>query len=224
MSHHRILDDEELAEVLRNNQKWVADEKARDPKYFERVGGPQKPQFLWIGCADSRVPANEIIGLGPGEVFVHRNVGNQVPATDLNSHAVLEYAVGHLNVKDIIVTGHYDCGAVRASLKQQDLGLIEEWLRPIRDVYRLHGASLDLIEDEDTRHRRLVELNAIETCVNVYKAGVVQRKRMQTLKETGTAYPRIHALVFDPKEGILNPLPLNLKRTMGSYQHIYNLY
>ena len=218
------VDDDSLAEILKNNKKWVADETAKDPKYFERVGGPQKPQFLWIGCADSRVPANEIIGLGPGEVFVHRNVGNQVPATDLNSQTVLEYAVGQLDVKDIIVTGHYDCGAVRASLQRQDLGLIEVWLRPIRDVYRLHLSSLDLIEDDELRYRRFVELNVIENCVNVLKAGVVQRRRAKTQETTGTAYPRIHALVFDPKNGILQKLPLNLNRAMGGYKHVYELY
>jgi carbonic anhydrase len=216
--------DDNLDALLDNNKKWVEEMKKDDPSYFDKVGAPQKPRYLYIGCADSRVPANQIIGLGPGEVFVHRNVGNLVPATDLNSLSVIEYAVGHLHVKDIIVTGHYDCGAVRAALKTQDLGMIENWLRCIRDVYRLHGDQLDMIEDDEERHRRLVEINVVETCMNIFKTGVVQRKRIQTANEEGGAYPRIHALVFDPKVGILNKLPINFKRRMGNFKHIYDLY
>ena len=162
----------------------------------------------------------------PGEVFVHRNVGNLVVGSDLNVLSVLEYAVQHLNVQHIIVTGHYDCGAVRASTKKQDLGLLENWIRTIRDVYRFHHVELDAIPDEEAKHRRLVELNVMEQCLTIYKTAVVQRKRKETFenKTSDFAYPRIHAMVFDPKVGILNRIPVNFKETVADFRHIYDLY
>jgi carbonic anhydrase len=186
----------------------------------------QKPKFLYFGCSDSRVPANSILGLGPGEVFVHRNIANMVPTNDLNALSVLEYAVAHLGVKDIIVAGHYDCGGVRAATKRQDLGLLEHWLRLIRDVYRLHKDHLDHIANLEERHHRLVELNVIEQCLNLYKTGVVQRKRLETAAATGGAeiYPRIHAMVFNPGEGILKKLDVNFEQRVGSLEHIYSIY
>jgi len=195
-----------------------------------------------------------------GELFVHRNVGNLVPGNDLNALCVLEYAVTHLGVTDIIVTGHYDCGAIRASVRRQDLGLLENWLRQIRDVYRLHKDHLNQIEDEEERHLQLVELNVIEQGLNVFKTGPVQRKRLEVkeklLKEmyekgvvraadTGEVvaqlgsevsvtaqlarleeevYPRIHGMVFNPKNGHLKKLPINFAKRVGSLDHIYGLY
>jgi len=225
------------------------------PDFFEKLGKGQAPKYLYFGCSDSRVPATDILGLGPGELFVHRNVGNLVPGNDLNALSVLEYAVAHLGVTDIIVTGHYDCGAVRASTKRQDLGLLENWLRMIRDVYRIHKEHLDQIEDEEARHFQLVELNVIEQCLNLFKTGVVQRKRMdvkeklilelyegvENAADSGQVLsqllsmmhmarleeeiiPRIHGLVFNPKDGSVKKLPINFTKRVGSMDHIYGLY
>jgi carbonic anhydrase len=224
----KVLDDE-IAQLLENNKAWVEESKAKDPDFFKRIGGPQKPKYLYIGCSDSRVPANEILGLGPGEVFVHRNVGNLVVGSDLNTLSVVEFAVQFLGVKHIIVTGHYDCGAVRASMTKQDLGLLENWIRNIRDVHRMHHSVMDQIDDDELRHKRLVELNVVEQCVTLFKTGVVQRKRKEYRESNNSqrgeaVYPAIHAMVFDPKDGILKKLPINFSNIVRNYQHIYNLY
>eukprot|EP00595_Chromulina_sp_UTEXLB2642_P000731 CAMPEP_0196764580 /NCGR_PEP_ID=MMETSP1095-20130614/6464_1 /TAXON_ID=96789 ORGANISM="Chromulina nebulosa, Strain UTEXLB2642" /NCGR_SAMPLE_ID=MMETSP1095 /ASSEMBLY_ACC=CAM_ASM_000446 /LENGTH=260 /DNA_ID=CAMNT_0042120559 /DNA_START=42 /DNA_END=824 /DNA_ORIENTATION=- len=220
-------DDEDahhIDKLLDNNKRWVKHNSENNPDYFAKLGQPQKPQYLYFGCSDSRVPANEILGLGPGEVFVHRNVGNLVPGNDLNALSVLEFAVDHLGVSDIIVTGHYNCGAVKAATATQDLGMLENWLRLIRDVYRLHRDFLDRIPNEQDRHRKLVELNVIEQCINIFKTGVVQRKRIQSKKEPGSkVVPRIHGLVFDTSEGILHRLDVDYSR-VGSLEAIYGLY
>mmetsp|Transcript_33101 Transcript_33101/g.72925 ORF Transcript_33101/g.72925 Transcript_33101/m.72925 type:complete len:292 (+) Transcript_33101:123-998(+) len=238
-SDHSI--DGHVEDILANNKRWVASRLEEDPLFFKTLAKPQKPKYLYFGCSDSRVPANEILGLAAGEVFVHRNIGNLVPGNDLNALSVLEYAVTHLGVTDIIVTGHYDCGAIRAATQRQDLGLLENWLRQIRDVYRLHKDYLDLIDDDEVRHLTLVELNVIEQCLNLYKTGVVQRARQQArqnLREksigTGGAgkgevlekevFPRIHGLVFNPAEGLLKKLPVNFHKRVGSLDHIYGLY
>jgi len=160
------------------------------------------------GCSDARVPANEIMGEDAGSVFVVRNVANMVVNTDFNLMSALQYAVNVLKIPHIIVCGHYDCGGVRASIENVDHAPpLENWLRNIRDVYRLHRHELDAIKDPEQRHRRLVELNVIEQCINLFKTGVVQRMRVQTYKEN-QAYttPRIHACAFDPNTGELNPL------------------
>ena len=182
------------------------------------------------------------VGNRPGEVFVHRNVGNCVPGSDLNVMSVLEYAVAHLKVTDIIVAGHYDCGAVKAALSRQDLGILENWIRHIRDVYRLHQDYLDSIVDSEDRHRSLVELNVIEQCLTIYKTGVVQRTRMnardeflQKLEDNGSEkvsdinkhdeiYPRIHGMVFNPYDGLLVPLKVDLNKRAADFDHIYGLY
>jgi len=166
---------------------------------------------LIAGCADARVPANEIMGLDAGEVFVLRNVANLVVNTDFNLMSALQYAVNVLKVSHIIVCGHYDCGGVRASTKNVDhIAPLENWLRNIRDVYRLHRKELDAVTDPEARHRRLVEINVIEQCVNLYKTGAVQRRRIETFKE-GTEYtmPRIHPCVFDPATGLLTQLDVS---------------
>jgi carbonic anhydrase len=188
---------------------------------------PPSSSFRYIGCADSRVPANEILGLGPGEVFVHRNVGNLVIGSDLNVLSSIEFAVNFLEVKHIIVTGHYDCGAVHAALTRQDLGLLENWIRHIRDVYRTHQESLDMLSDDNLKHRRLVECSVVEQCLNVFKTGCVQKKRKEyraAHPDTRFAYPMVHGMVFDPKEGLLKKLPVNFKNLVRNYQHIYDLY
>lgn len=164
------------------------------------------------------------MGLGPGEVFVHRNVGNQVIGNDLNVLSGLEFAVKYLKVEHIIVTGHYDCGAIKAATDTSDLGLLENWIRSLRDIYRMHHKTLDVIEDEKTRLRRFVEISVVEQCLNLYKTGVVQRQRKDTHSSGAKALPRIHAMVFDPSEGVLKKLPINFKKSVGKFRHIYDLY
>ena len=214
--------DKHLDTVLRNNRDWVASVNEHDPEFFAKLGAGQSPKYLYIGCSDARVDPGRLLGLKQGELFVHRNVGNCCP-NDLNFLAVLEYAVNFLKVPHIIVCGHYDCGAIRNSGKVQDIGLLENWIRQIRDVRRLHDDEIRCLEDPEKRHRRLVELNVIEQCRNVFKTACVQRRRHETEHSRGEwafATPRIHAFVFDPADGIVNRLDEELK----PYEHIYSLY
>lgn len=204
-------------QVFENNQKWVAQRTADDPDFFQRLAGGQNPDFLFIGCADSRVPANEIMGLAPGDVFVHRNVANLVVSTDLNAGSVIEYAVGHLKVKHIIVCGHYGCGGVAAAMQSADLGLLNPWLREIRDVYRLYQVELDAIQDEDARYRRLIELNVQEQCVNVIKTAVVQKTYLKT------GQPIVHGWVYDVGNGLLQDLNIPFDEILEKIQEIYRL-
>lgn len=203
--------DKDLKNVLNQNKEWKQNIVADDPSYFDELGSGHNPSYLWIGCADARVPANEIMGEDVGSVFVVRNVANMVVNTDFNLMSALQYAVDYLKIPHIIVCGHYDCGGVRASVETKDhVPPLENWLRNIRDVYRLHRDELDAIQDPEARHRRLVELNVEEQCLNLFKTGVVQRRRVASYKE-GQAYttPRIHACVFDPKTGNLEKLDVS---------------
>lgn len=160
--------------LLDNNKKWVEDKLKLDADYFYRLSHGQTPPVLWIGCSDSRVPANEIIGAEPGEVFVHRNIANMVIHTDMNMLSVLDYAVNILKVKHIIVCGHYGCGGVMAALTNSSLGVIDNWIRHIKDVYRFHQEELDAIEDEQARANRFVEVNVIEQVFDLAKTSIVQ--------------------------------------------------
>lgn len=164
----------ELEHLLANNRRWAAGIRERDPDFFRKLLGQQHPEFLWIGCSDSRVPANEIVGLPPGELFVHRNVANVVVHSDLNCLSVMQYAVDALKVRHIIVTGHYGCGGVRAALLGQRLGLIDNWLRHVQDVLQKHQAEVLGLASEAERVARLCELNVIEQVVNVCQTTVVQ--------------------------------------------------
>ena len=185
-----------------------------DPEYFERLAHIQTPEFLWIGCSDSRVPANEITGTQPGEIFVHRNVANMVVHTDVNLLSVLDYAVIHLKVKHIIVCGHYGCGGVRAATTKHDMNyLLNMWLRNIKDVYRLHRSELENIEDEDLRLDRLVELNVQEQVSHLAKTSIIQR----TWKNENR--PDLHGWVYGLKDGIIKPV---LEMKAGT--HIDPLY
>jgi carbonic anhydrase len=167
-----FADDVDLEHLLSNNRRWRDAKLLKDDKYFERLAQGQRPKFLYIGCSDSRIPSNEIMGVGPGAVFVHRNVANLVVATDVNLMSCLQYAVEALQVHHILVTGHYDCGGVKAAMTKTDHeGMLQHWIRNIRDVYRTHREELDAIADEEARHRRLVELNVMEQCLNLYKTG-----------------------------------------------------
>ncbi|HWJ25586.1 MAG TPA: carbonic anhydrase, partial [Flavisolibacter sp.] len=162
--------------LLLENKAWASEKISDDPEYFQRLAKLQTPEFLWIGCSDSRVPSNEITGTQPGEIFVHRNVANLVIHTDVNLLSVLDYAVNHLKVRDVIVCGHYGCGGVKAALTNHDFKLVlNMWLRNIKDVYRLHKEELDQIEDEEKKTDRLVELNVIEQVMHLAKTSIIQR-------------------------------------------------
>jgi carbonic anhydrase len=204
-------------EVFENNRKWVERNTDRDPDFFSRLATHQNPDLLFIGCADSRVPPNEIMGLYPGDVFVHRNIANLVVSTDINAQSVIEYAVGQLDVKHVIVCGHYGCGGVAAAMQPADLGLLNGWLREIRDVYRLYQEELDAIEDTDARYRRLVELNIQEQCVNVIKTAVVQKTYVRT------GHPTVHGWVYDVSNGLLRDLDIPFGEILGQIQEIYRL-
>jgi carbonic anhydrase len=187
--------------LLLENKAWAAEIKQDDPKYFERLSHIQTPEFLWIGCSDSRVPANEITGTQPGEIFVHRNVANLVIHTDVNLLSVLDYAVTHLKVKHIIVCGHYGCGGVKAALTKHDFKyVLNMWLRNIKDVYRLHRNELETISDEEQRCDRLVELNVQEQVMHLAKTSIVQR----AWKERQA--PHLHGWVYGLKDGIIKPV------------------
>ncbi|KAK3388719.1 beta class carbonic anhydrase [Sordaria brevicollis] len=203
--------------VFENNKSWAAEQVAKDPDFFKKLSSGQNPEYLWIGCSDSRIPAEQITGLQPGDAFVHRNIANLVCNTDLNVMSVIEYAVKHLKVKHIVVCGHYGCGGVKAAMTPKDLGLMNPWLRNIRDVYRLHEKELDAIPDEEARYERLVELNVYEQCRNVVKTAALQ----QSYAENG--FPVIHGWVFNFRDGLLKDLNVDFQTILKDIQKIYNL-
>lgn len=187
--------------LLEGNKKFIEGALAEDPQYFDKLANGQKPPILWIGCADSRVPANQITNTAPGEIFVHRNIANMVIHSDMNMLSVLDYAVNVLKVKHVIVTGHYGCGGVNAAMSNSQFGLIDNWLRHIKDVYRLHADELDTITDETERSNRLVELNVIENVNNLCKTSIVQNawKNGQELAVHGWVYSLSTGLINDMK-------------------------
>ena len=190
--------------LLAGNKKWVADKLRQDPQFFERLSKGQSPEVLWIGCSDSRVPANEITGTNPGEIFVHRNIANMVVHSDMNLLSVLDYAVNILKVKHVIVCGHYGCGGVKAAMSNEQYGLVDNWLRHIKDVYRLHSEELDAIDDEERKFTRFVELNVIEQVFDLSKTSIIQNAwRSRDL-------PMIHGWVYDLRTGILQDLGVSL--------------
>ncbi|ODA83695.1 hypothetical protein RJ55_02210 [Drechmeria coniospora] len=224
-AHKRPSSPEEVSEYLRetherlfqNNRAWAADKAEKDPGYFARLAAGQSPEYLWIGCSDSRIPAEQITGLEPGEAFIHRNIANLVCNTDLNVMSVINYAVRHLGVKHIIVCGHYGCGGVKAAMTPKDLGLLNPWLRNIRDVYRLHEDELDVIEGEEKRYERLVELNVVEQCRNIIKTAAIQQSYAKN------KYPIVHGWVFDFHNGLLKDLKIDFQATLKKVQKLYNL-
>jgi carbonic anhydrase len=185
--------------ILDNNKKWVENSLALDPNYFQDLAEKQTPPLLWIGCSDSRVPANEIVGAKPGEVFVHRNIANMVIHSDMNMLSVLDYAVNVLKVKHIIVCGHYGCGGVQAAMNNQSIGIIDNWIRHIKDIYRLHQTYLDAIEDETERFNAFVEINVKEQVFDLAKTSIVQSawKNGQELTLHGWAYGLNSGFVTD---------------------------
>jgi len=191
-----------IEDVFVNNKKWVASKLENDEEYFHELAKGQDPELLYIGCSDSRVTAEDMMGVQPGEAFVHRNIANMVVGVDLNVMSVIEYAVVHLKVRHIVVCGHYSCGGVKAAMDNASLGILDPWLRNIRDVYRIHMAELDAIENSDDRYNRFVELNVQEQCVNLIKTEVVQKAH----KERGLT---VHGWVFDVKSGNLTDLEID---------------
>lgn len=208
---------EAYRKIFDNNKAWVRARLEADSQYFQKLAEEHRPTFLYIGCSDSRVPANVIMGLEEGEVFIHRNIANLVVGTDNNINAVIQYAVEFLEVRHIIVCGHYGCGGVKAALHPADMGQLNSWLQSIRDVYRIHQDELDAIEDQHRRYDRLVELNIIEQCVNVAKIDHVQRKIVKT------GFPVIHAWVYDLHNGLLRELDVDLKAYIAGFRKIYDL-
>ena len=191
---------ETYKKLLLNNRIWAQEKLEEDAEYFMDLAKEQRPEYLWIGCADSRVPANEVIGAAPGELFVHRNIANMVVHTDVNMLSVLQYAVEELKVKHVIVCGHYGCGGVKAALSQHHLGILNKWLRNIKDVYRLHHDEIILVGDEDAQLRRLVELNVQEQVMNLSKTSIIQRAWKYEQR------PVIHGWVYGLEDGILKEI------------------
>ena len=203
-------------QIFKNNEKWVAEKLSTDPAYFEKLSRGQHPEYLYIGCSDSRVTAEDLMGVQPGEVFIHRNIANMVISIDMNIMSVLNYAVRHLKVKQIIVCGHYACGGVKAAMQSEDMGILNPWLRNIRDVYRLHKEELNHIQEEEQRYNRLIELNVQEQCINLIKTAAVQTAH----KERGLM---VHGWVFDVHTGKLIDLKIDFKKELEGIMEIYRL-
>lgn len=203
-----------IQNLLKENKTWASGKIEDDPEYFERLSHLQTPQFLWIGCSDSRVPANEITGTQPGEIFVHRNIANLVIHTDVNLLSVLEYAVNHLKVKHVIICGHYGCGGIKAAMTKHDFKqVLNMWLRNIKDVYRLHRDELESISDEEKRADRLTELNVKEQVLHLAKTSIIQRAWKNEQR------PQLHGWVYGLKDGLIKPV-----FEMSSNSHIDPLY
>jgi carbonic anhydrase len=207
-----------IGNLLENNKRWVQKKTQEDPEFFRRQATLHKPEYLFIGCSDARLSVQHMLGLEMGQLFVHRNVANQVVNTDLNFVTCLTYAVDVLKVKNIIICGHYDCGGVRAAMRNHDHGIIEQWIMGIRDVARYHKNELRDIKDPDLIHRRLVELNVQEQALKLYASPVVQRSQAQH------GIPQIHALVFDVGEGYLKELSVDFKKIIKKYKDVYSMY
>ncbi len=205
-----------IDQIFKNNEAWVNEKLGLDPDFFKNLSEGQSPEVLYIGCSDSRVTAEEIMGAKPGEAFILRNIANMVSNLDLSAMSVINYAVSHLKVNHIIVCGHYGCGGVRAAMLSQDLGILNPWLRSIRDVYRIHRQELNKLESDEEKYRRLVELNVQEQCVNVIKTADVQiayRNRNIT----------VHGWVMDMETGKLIDLKIDFDKVLKGIMEIYHL-
>lgn len=206
----------DLNKIFENNKNWIAERLATDPDYFKKLSNGQNPEVLYIGCSDSRVSAEELMGACPGDIFVHRNIANMVISIDLNMMSVVNYAVNSLEVKHIVVCGHYLCGGVKAAMEAKDLGILNPWLRNIRDVYRMHKEELNAITNETDRYNRLVELNVEEQSYNLLKTAAVQKAHLKRgLK--------LHGWVFDMQNGKLIDLKIDFKKKLEEIMEIYDL-
>jgi carbonic anhydrase len=203
--------------IFENNRAWVGRKLSSDPEFFARLAGGQRPKLLYIGCSDSRVTAEEIMGVDPGELFVHRNIANLVISTDVSLNAVVQYAIENLRVEHIVVCGHYECGGVKAALHPADRGQLNGWLQTLRDAYRLHQEELDAIADQRERFDRLVEINVLEQCINIIKIDHWQRSWYKSKS------PMIHGWVFDIRTGLLKDLELDLPKEIAAIREIYDL-
>lgn len=205
-----------ISDVFKNNEEWIQNKLNVDPDFFNKISQGQNPDLLYIGCSDSRVTAEEMMGAGPGEAFVHRNVANMVISTDLNVMTVLNYAVNQLEVDHVVVCGHYGCGGIQAALQSEDLGILNPWLRNIRDVYRLHRKTLDSIANKEEKYKKLVELNVQEQCINVIKTAAVQ-------KASKSRDIKVHGWVFDIHSGKLIDLKIDFEKILKEIMEIYQL-
>ncbi len=206
----------DIKQIFENNQKWIVEKLRVDEDYFRNLARGQSPEILYIGCSDSRVSAEELMGLHPGEVFVHRNIANMVPNTDLSAMSVINYALSHLKVNHVIVCGHYYCAGVKAAMQSADLGILNPWLRNIRDVYRLHKHELDQVEDIEERYKRLVELNVQEQCINIIKTSDLQF----AYRDRGVT---VHGWVFDIQSGRLIDLQIDFDKIIDQIREIYRI-
>lgn len=206
----------DIEQIFKNNEVWVNEKLGMDADYFKNLANGQNPDILYIGCSDSRVTAEEIMGVKPGDVFVMRNISNMVSNLDLSAMSVIDYAVSILKVKNIVVCGHYGCGGVKAAMKSKDLGILNPWLRNIRDVYRLHQKELNGIENEEQKYKRLVELNVQEQCVNVIKTADVQIAVRQ-------GRLAVHGWVMDIATGKLIDLKIDFEKVLKGIMEIYHL-
>ncbi len=187
--------------LLRDNKHWAARKKAEDPAFFERLLHVQSPEFLWIGCSDSRVPPDQITQTEPGEIFIHRNVANLVVNTDVNLMSVVDYAVNHLKIKHVVVCGHYGCGGIKAAMSNTDFNqVLNMWLRNIKDIYRIHRKELEAITDEESRVNRMVEINVKEQIFNLAKTAMIQRAWSNDQR------PDLHGWVYDLHDGLIKPV------------------
>lgn len=205
-----------IKHLIDNNREWARQQVERDPEFFQRLVGQQSPEYLWIGCSDSRVPANQIVGMDPGELFVHRNVANQVIQTDFNCLSVIQFAIEALKVRHVLVVGHYGCGGVKAAIESKPHGLVDHWLYPIRDIYREHAVELEAL-DEQAQIDRLCELNVIEQVKNLAKTNMVQEAwdRGQELN--------IHGWVYRLDNGLVNDMNVSVASREGLEQ-VYHVY
>jgi len=206
----------DIPSVFKNNENWIAKKLEKDSDYFKNLAKGQNPDILYIGCSDSRVSAEDLMGVEPGDVFVHRNIANMIISIDLNAMSVLTYAVDYLKVDHVVICGHYQCGGVKAAMNAADLGILNPWLRNIRDVYRIHRNELNGIEDESEKYDRLVELNVQEQCVNLLKTAVVQK----AVRNRGM---KIHGWVFDVGTGKLIDLKIDFITALKEITEIYDL-
>jgi carbonic anhydrase len=193
--------------LLEGNKVWVREKLEQDSQFFERLSKGQNPQFLWIGCSDSRVPANEITNTQPGDIFVHRNIANMVVHSDMNMLSVLDYAVNILQVEHVIVCGHYGCGGVKAAMSNDQYGLVDNWLRFIKDVYRTHSRELDSIRDDEERFNRFAELNVIEQVFDLVKTTIIQNAWRSRRA------PMVHGWIYDIKTGLIKDLGVTFDAT-----------
>jgi len=206
----------DIEHIFNNNKQWIAEKLNKDPEYFKKLAEDQSPEILYIGCSDSRVTTGDLMGIKPGDMFVHRNIANMVSNSDLSAMSVINYAVNFLKVKHVVICGHYNCGGVKAAMQAEDMGILNPWLRNIRDVYRLHKDELNAIDNEEQKYNRLVELNVQEQCVNLIKTAEVQ----QALRHGQIT---VHGWVFDIHTGHIIDMKIDFNKILKDIMEIYRL-